>query len=250
MENGFLFTQVMALSDSLVRLDLSQLRNALKRKVDFAIQIFSRKEISNMLSKAGIPFAVYGNCATAPDGCVGNFRYSLDRATRSFAVDCRKRGIGSVEVVCCDRIRPCASQLLSILEGAGIRVSVRWLKAKTHIGRTHSAEQVGYDFICRNAGRSSSRLPDAYLVHDDYLARGMLTALNVKGFHVPEDVGFVCVTQKGFAPVFAKALTRIEMDSYAAGAEIAKRVLAWLLRKVPIGDDPVEAVYVNGSTLA
>ena len=93
-------------------------------------------------------------------------------------------------------------------------------------------------------------MPDAYLVHDDYLARGMLTALNVKGFHVPEDVGFVCVTQKGFAPVFAKTLTRIEMDSYAAGAEIAKRVLAWLLRKVPIGDDPVEAVYVNGSTLA
>ena len=250
---GCLFSQVSVLRDKARLLDLTGLTKAFAHHVDFTIQTLADMEVSRRLSESGVPFVVVGggDRERSLAGCVGVVGISYVRAIRDFVATCLKKRILTVEVVCCERLGRMSDMLMSAFEEAGISASVRWLGGISWgVGRTECAERKGYEFVVRNSRRRGFHLPDLYYVVDDYVARGMLMAFSDIGVRLPADVRVAILAQRGFTPVSGKSLAMVEFDPYAAGDEIARRVLSWLVRRRPLPASPIEARFVPGETLS
>ena len=69
---------------------------------------------------------------------------------------------------------------------------------------------------------------DAVVCNDDYLAAGILSAIDRKGVAMPQDVRFATLANKGLGPVHAQSLTRIEYDPAQSGVRIGEAVAAYL----------------------
>lgn len=138
---------------------------------------------------------------------------------------------------------------MALLEQRGINVTAGWVPNRFGVVRTEAAEQTGYAFVRRNLRRRHVAWPDLYYVGDDHVARGMLMAFAEQGVHVPEHVRLVCRTSAGFRPFFGRAsVAAIEGSPYRRGAEIARRILDWLVARRPFPSSPIESVFVEGET--
>lgn len=69
---------------------------------------------------------------------------------------------------------------------------------------------------------------DAVVCNDDYLAAGILSALDRKSVRMPQDVRFATLANKGLGPVHAQDLTRIEYDPAESGVRIGEAVSTYL----------------------
>lgn len=93
------------------------------------------------------------------------------------------------------------------------------------------------------------KLPDLLWFSDDFVARGALLALSLRGIRVPDDVQVISWANKGHGPVFIKPLTRVEMDPKAHGALVTQCILEQLTGQ-PNGSAPVELAptFIAGET--
>ena len=89
---------------------------------------------------------------------------------------------------------------------------------------------------------------DAIVCNDDYLAAGILSALDRGGVRMPRDVRFATLANKGLGPVHAQDLTRIEYDPAQSGLRIGEAVSAYLESgKVPTCS--ISVAFKRGNTI-
>ena len=246
--NGYLFSQVMVLRDDAGKFDFAGLDVALSRPVDFIVLVGGYRDIESRLSASGVPFAAVGGGGPLFSGCVGRVQTSKRSAMAQFARKCVRRRISTIALV---RFRSCQSSPPAFAAAfAGTRVSVRDV-ALPEGGlerRADHAMHEGYSFVERCLRRRSFQMPDLFFADDDWLARGMLAAFAAHGVRIPEDVRFACNSNGGFRPICNRSVAVIERDSYANGAEVARRVFGWLVEHRAFPASALEASFVEGET--
>ncbi len=69
---------------------------------------------------------------------------------------------------------------------------------------------------------------DAVVCNDDYLAAGILSAIDRKGVRMPQGIRLATMSNKGLGPVHAQSLTRVEYDPALSGVRIGEAVSTYL----------------------
>ena len=69
---------------------------------------------------------------------------------------------------------------------------------------------------------------DAVVCNDDYLAAGILSAIDRKGVVMPQGIRFATMSNKGLGPVHAQSLTRVEYDPAESGIRIGEAASTYL----------------------
>lgn len=251
-QNGYLFSQVMAIDDKDGRFDCSGLDLALSRPIDFVVLMYSHDFVERRLSDAGIPYYVIDGFIYGEQhpGCVGRIGFSGKWAARDFAADCIRNGKTSVGIVA-SRFWP--DSLSSIVEQAcvesGISVSRHEIGAWCAKRRMEEAVHSGESFVRRLLSGRHTKRPDVLFFDDDFRAIGALNAFARSGVRIPEDVGLVCYSTGGFGPFYVKALNKIECDPFVHSEIISQRILRWLLRHEEFPNEKLQCTYVRGRTV-
>ena len=94
------------------------------------------------------------------------------------------------------------------------------------------AQKIGVELtekqLRSEAARKLGVKEDAVVCNDDYLASGILSALDRKGVVMPRDFRFATLANKGLGPVHSQDLTRIEYDPAQSGIRIGEAVSTYL----------------------
>ena len=94
--------------------------------------------------------------------------------------------------------------------------------------RSQSLSFAVRDAFAERISKSRKWLPDLIYFSDDHACVGALAALTAAGVRIPEDVRVVTWSNTGNEPVYAKELTRIEMDPESDAGKFADSILAHL----------------------
>lgn len=237
---GYLFTPVVAASED--GGDCSQLETMLSQSVDFVIQMYPCRHIERRVSQAGVPHVViYGNTPSVVNAW--SVRFSIDAPIATFVDHCRRAGIRSVA-----EVRFLGHEFPSAEEGlkaACIRVRQIIIPPLLEWGRYEGIERAAMEWFL---GMKRTEYPDLFLIWDDFVAQGALTAFLKRGIRIPEDVRVVVQGNRGLGPVYPDSITRFECDATAVGEKVAGFVLRVLSKgRLP----PVPTIspsYVFGKT--
>ena len=240
---GWLFTQVSAIVDSRGRVDTSELELQLTHPVTLAVVLFDNPAAERVLSRSGVPFVTIGDVpACRLKGCVGHVRYDRAAAAAEVAKAAVEAGVKTALQAGWDDF----DDIGPALKAAGVRTS-KWTIPVPKDGKLPSA----VSFAARDAfaGRLKGSMPDLVYFSDDYVCAGALAAFAAAGIRVPEDVRVVTWVNRGNEPVFAKELSRMEMDPEGDADKVAASVLARLEGRP--GDFPptLGPVFRKGATL-
>jgi DNA-binding LacI/PurR family transcriptional regulator len=247
--NGFLFSQVAVLEDVNADIDFSGLDIALSRPTDFVILFYDRPQVMKRLSESGVPFVVIGNKGDEPPGCVGRIAVSPKQAIDEFVQHCRRARISYVEVVSCSRYDIYEMMVAKALKKAGVSVRRTVVSVHDHVSyRCENVMHDGYDFVERKLSEKNFKFPSLYFVMDDWLASGMLCAFQAHRVRIPEDVKFVCYTNRGFGPIYPKPITFFSCDPFKMGDEFARRIYDYLVLHKPFPNTYVKCEYIVGET--
>ena len=105
--------------------------------------------------------------------------------------------------------------------------------------------RAAYD-IFRERYRTKADLPDAFILTDDYLARGALLELLVAGIRTGRDVLVITLANKGNVPVHADPIDLILYDPVREADAIADALLAYLDSGAAPGTITLESTFVAG----
>lgn len=190
--------------------DISEIKAKAASPVNLAIVLFDNPAAEKFLSGSGIPFVVLGDKKTCRlRGCKGYLHY--DRAAQGgrFAAACLAEGVKSVVQV---GVRD-FDDVESALRKAGVACR-SWLLDEPPPDQPSNA----YAELARDAFvdylKSGKSLPDAFYFSDDYLCAGALAALSDAGIRAPKDVRIATWANKGNVPIYARPLSRIELDPW------------------------------------
>ena len=247
--NGFLFSQVSVLEDVNADIDFSGLDIALSRPTDFVILFYDRPQVMKRLSESGVPFVVIGDKGDEPPGCVGRIVVSPKQAIDEFVQHCRHARIARVEVVSCNRYDMYEMRVAKALKKAGVSVRRTVVSVHDHVPyRCENVMHDGYEFVERKLSERNFKFPSLYFVMDDWLASGMLCAFQAHRVRIPEDVKFVCYTNRGFGPIYPKPITFFSCDPFKMGDEFARRIYDYLVLHKPFPNTYVKGEYIVGET--
>ena len=247
--NGFLFSQVSMLDDIDANFDFSGLDIALSRPIDFIVLFHSRPQVLERLSASGVPYVIIGGKGDEPSGCVGRIALSPKNAIDEFVQHCHRARISYVEVVSCSRYDMYEKYVAQALKKAGIAVKRTSVPVNDYAPyRCENVMHDGNDFMLKSLGRRSFQLPSLYFVTDDWLASGMLCAFLARGIRLPEDVRFVCYTNRGFGPMYSKPITFFSCDPFKMGDEMARRIYDYLILHKPFPNTYLGCEYIIGET--
>jgi DNA-binding LacI/PurR family transcriptional regulator len=114
------------------------------------------------------------------------------------------------------------------LEAGGLKVS-RWnIQLPKGGKKPETATFAAHEAFATRLSKSWTWFPDLIYFSDDYACVGALAAFAEAGVKVPGDVRIATWSNAGNNPVFAKELTRTEMDPEADAAKLATALLAHL----------------------
>ena len=222
---GYLFSVATVPMGGDGHYDFANLDAALSVTVDFALVIYAREEIFRALARRGIAYAVFGEVAKPPKGCVGLVRFDYDMAVPDFVAACRRAGAGKVVQV---GWHPLMCDAVPALRKAGIAATRVMLKPDLSRGRVVGAQRAGMDFFLRQLKRGGLDGGTVYFLNDDNLTRGALAALAFHRLRIPEDVRVVTWANREWGPIYPRPFARMEMDEVGAGAALAETVTAYL----------------------
>lgn len=244
---GYLVTQVSALRNRPnVSFDLAPLKLALHGSVTFAVIVQPFRQIVDVVSKSGVPFAVIGaKEACAARGCVGSMINSDRSALDDFVNHCLRKGERRVTVVC--KPDEPGKPILVRLREAGLKADDFTVDARSDLGRPEAVQRGALEGFARRLA-TGWRPAGVMLFRDDWACSGALTALLEAGVRIPEDVQVVTLSNKGLGPVFSKPLTRMEMDHDLYASVAAEVILSHLGgRRFPQGL-VISPKYIEGKT--
>lgn len=246
-KEGYLFTRAsVEHRDVAGAYDLSLLDAALARSVDLAVVLYDRPAIFRHLAKRGIPYVTVSGAMEPPAGAAGLTRFDFNTAVPELVSACRAAGIRKVVQF---RVPEPMCDAAPALRAAGISVSTITLKSDYARGKLFSIEESGRTGMMKFA--ASHRLGGDTLLFftSDYLARGMLMAMEHLGIKAPDDVRVVSFTNAGLGPAYFRELTRMEMNPAAAGGVVADAAMAYLRSgKYPVGT-VIGPVWKKGETM-
>ncbi len=229
VEAGYLMTQSCDRRSADGKYDFQTLDASLSRSVDLAIVMYHRPEISAHLSRAGVPFAVFGEKAVPPRGAIGAIHLDYNSAVPAFVEACKAAGVEEVVEFCWHRLM---CDVAPGLKNAGIRVMKKMLTVDTSEGRLIGVKRAGrFAFAkeCSNGQMDKRRKrKSVFFFADDYLAEGALTALGYAGLRTPKDVWIATFANRGLGPDYPVPLSRMEFDSVRAGKTVADTVVTYL----------------------
>jgi len=225
VSTGWRFTQVTVTPDSKGHADVSELDLWLSHPVTLAIVMFDNPAAERILSRSGVPFVTLGNktvCRTK--GCVGHVQYDRTTAAEELAAEIKKVGVESVLQVGMEKFDDVAKELHKV------DISLkRWEIPPTPGGKLpQSLSFAVRDAFAERISKSRKWLPDLIYFSDDHACVGALAALTAAGVRIPEDVRVVTWSNAGNEPVYAKELTRIEMDPEDDAGKFAEAILLHL----------------------
>ena len=242
-QEGYLVTRVAVPRRKAMRYDITPLLPVLRQRFDLAIVQANSPQLKLNLARMGIPFVVVGNGGAAK--AKGNIPYAPGAAVEEFVRHCRDAGIRTVEHAdfeCED-----GWGIESALRREGISVSMVDTQIVSGVGHLEGVTRSAFN-VFRKRFASRRPLPDLFLFTDDFVASGALTASLAASVRIPEDVRVVTLANRGFGPVYAKSLTRFEMDPIKHGATVARAALALLEGGEFPSGATLEPTYVVGES--
>lgn len=243
---GYMFSQVTVLRKANGRYDFRQLAHDLKSRPDFTLLVENRPEIERLLSKADVPFGVFGQNRCALPGCVANFRRNNNAAVPDIVAHCEKAGVRRILQVTKDTGGH--FDAVPQLRKFGFKAEEWQTPVALKYGRTEGTERGAFAaFRERFAKEGRSWLPDLFIFTDDFVANGALIAMLMEGMSIPEDVKVISLANKGIGPVYPVTLTRVENDPVRHGEQLAEAVVRFLAgRKMRDGELAPE--YIVGES--
>lgn len=225
--------------------DVSELKVLLAHSVSMAIVLFDNQPAEKTLSDAGVPFVVLGDKTSYRNRCCrGYLRYDRSAEGERFASVCRAEGIGRVVQV---GVRD-FDDVKKALRKAGIACKP-WILDEPPPDRPSGA----YAELARDAFvdylKSGTPLPDAFYFTDDYLCAGALAALSDMGIRAPQDVRIATWANKGNVPIYARPLSRIEIDPWKNAAETYAFCRAVLSGERGAKPPVLAPTWVEGATM-
>jgi len=220
--NGWLYTSV-EVSPRLKGEDLTMMEMVLDSSVKLVVLFEAPPQLSAHVAKMGIPFVEVRSHAPT-SAAAFSVNDALSGALSELARTMRSAGIKTVLSVY--QHRAVRKSFAGELERAGLKV--RSLPVRPIGGRNvqeciQRAGLQAFEKILSNGVKE-----DAVVCNDDYLAAGILSALDRKGVVMPRDFRFATLANKGLGPVHAQDLTRIEYDPAQSGVRIGEAVSAYL----------------------
>ena len=192
------------------RADLSELKVMIAHPANLAIVLFGNPAAEKLLSETGIPFVVMGDKTTCRlRGCVGCIHYDRAAAGVQFAEACRAAGVkrvvqmGTIDFD--DVRRP--------LREAGIACESLIIDEPCRTLTPDFFSEAGRDAMAKFL-KSGKALPGAFYFTDDYICAGALAALADAGIRAPQDVRVATWANHGNVPIYARPLSRIEIDPW------------------------------------
>ena len=220
--NGWLYTSV-EVSPRLKGEDLTMMEMVLDSSVKLVVLFEASPQLSAHVAKMGIPFVEVRSHAPT-SAAVFSVNDDLSGALSELARAMRSAGIKTVlSVYQHPAVR---MSFAGALERAGLKVrslSVRPIGGRNVQECVQRAGLQAFEKILSNGVKE-----DAVVCNDDYLAAGILSALDRKGVVMPRDFRFATLANKGLGPVHAQDLTRIEYDPAQSGVRIGEAVSAYL----------------------
>ena len=221
--DGWMYSSI-EVSPRMGEADVMTVNMMLDSSVRLVILFEASPQLAAHVSRCGIPFAVVRPCHLMSDAvlAVGD---DLSCALSELSGAMRSAGVKTVLSV---YQHPAARRSFdSELERAGMKV--RSLLVRPVGGRNvqECIQRAGlrvFDKMLASAGVKE----DAIVCNDDYLAAGILSALDRRGVRMPQDVRFATLSNKGLGPVHAQDLTRIEYNPALSGENVGESVLAYL----------------------
>ena len=253
VRNGWLVTTITSMGRAGGKVDTSELEMHLKHPVTLAVVLFDNPVAERVLSRSGVPFVTLGNKRTCRiKGCVGHVSYDRSAAVAEFAESAKRAGVKRALEVGWENFDDVGGALkavgvsttkwnVPVQPGGDLPVAVSFAVRDAFLERLKPQKM-------RDA-RNLRSVPDLIYFSDDYACTGALAAFAAAGVRITEDVRVVTWSNKGNDPVFAKELTRMEMDPEGDAEKVAAGVLAWLEGRP--GDFPLTLgpVFRRGATL-
>lgn len=241
-ENGWLYSSVSLSSG---RADFATCDLLLTPAVSFAVTFDATAEITRRVERSGLRFA-----EVCPHRDSPRAQFSFGRQDEAQVIELGEalRSAGVKTVLSVHQHRAVANSYSSTLKRMGL--SVRNMRIRPVGGRNtqecvQRAGLVAFERMLSSGGIRE----DAVVCNDDYLAAGILSAFDRHGIHMPDDVCFATMANKGLGPVHVKELTRIELDPWRFGLEFGKCVVSFLETGVPRSGVLDVARFCRGETI-
>lgn len=223
--NGWLYTSV-EVSPRLKAEDLTMMEMVLDSSVKLVVLFEAPPQLSAHVAKMGIPFVEVRPHAprSAAAFSVGD---DLSGALSELARALRAVGVRTVLSVY--QHQAAKKSFAGELERAGLKVRsmpIRPIGGRNVQECIQRAGLTTFEKLLANGGIKE----DAVVCNDDYLAAGILSAIDRKGVRMPQGVRFATLSNKGLGPVHAQSLTRIEYDPAQSGVRIGEAVATYLER--------------------
>lgn len=221
--NGWLYTSV-EVSSRLKAEDMAMMGMLLDSSVKLIVLFEAPPPLSAHVAKMGIPFVEVRSHSPSKEA-VFSVGDDLTGALAELARTLRSVGVKTVLSV---YQHPAVRRSFAgELERAGLKVRsmpIRPIGGRNVQECIQRAGLKAFEKILANGGIKE----DAVVCNDDYLAAGILSALDRKGVRMPQDIRFATLSNKGLGPVHAQSLTRVEYDPSESGVRIGEAVSAYL----------------------
>ena len=221
--NGWLYTSV-EVSSRLKAEDMAMMEMLLDPSVKLIVLFEAPPPLSAHVAKMGIPFVEVRSHSPSREA-VFSVGDDLTGALAELARALRASGVRTVlSVYQHPAVR---NSFAGELERAGLRVRSLLIRPVGGRNVQECIQRAGlkaFEKILANGGIKE----DAVVCNDDYLAAGILSALDRKGVRMPRDIRFATMSNKGLGPVHVQELTRIEYDPAQSGVRVGESILAYL----------------------
>ena len=221
--NGWLYTSV-EVSPRMEDADVMTLNMMLDASVKLIVLFEAPPQLVEHVSGLGVPF-VEVRSHEPSNKAVFTVADDLSDALSELAKALRSAGVRTVLSVY--QHQAVKKSFAGALEQAGLKVHsmpVRPVGGKNVQECIQRSGLKTFEKMLAEGGIEA----DAVVCNDDYLAAGILSALDRNGIRMPHDVRFATLANKGLGPVHAQDLTRIEYDPAESGVRIGEAVAAYL----------------------
>lgn len=221
-----------------------ELDAALQQPLAAILVFHDAPRVMEKVVASGVPYVILGTHEYVHPTYCGIVRFDVAAAVPKFVQHCLKARIRHVvQVGFGDTI-----DAVPALCAAGVTAERFSIEPRKGCSVREGVGLAALDEMYRRYSQPKARLPEVFLLTDDCLAVGALSALNRLGVRSPEDVGIVVFQTAGDRLVYQRTLTRIEQDPRLDAACVAK-ALAYVLKgeRVPSGLSAA-SYYVFGET--
>lgn len=222
-------------------IDCGLLDLALQRRLDFAFPLFCPATVLRRLERAGVPFATKeaDSGIETPEPQIGDIS--------PFLMQCKAAKVHRILVIGFGD-KTAFGTLCKRFSGAGFDVESLFVRCKHSPGYLERLQRRGMELTQERFSKPKETWPQLVFWADDFLAVGGLIGLATGGVLIPEDIYAATVANKGFVPVYPRALTRFEFDPAETGRAAANEILSRLSGSSP---RPIPEIvrYIEGETL-